>query len=119
MAEHLPALMEETAVEAKSRDERCRTCQGTGRITKDDVELECTRCEGKGTVHILGSVDRLKLVFDTFGLTGKAGGPLVAIDLRGKPGKGESLADLAGSLDGIVTGTGRIKDDDAGSEPVQ
>lgn len=117
MAEHLPALMEETAVEAKSRDEKCRTCAGTGKITKDEMEIECARCDGVGTIHILGSVDRLKMVFDTFGLTGGKGGPMVNIDLRGKPGKGESLADLAGSLDGIVSGSARVRDD--GSEPIQ
>lgn len=117
MAEHLPALMEETAVEAKSRDERCSTCKGTGKLTqKDEAETECARCVGTGVVHVLGSVERLKMVFDTFGLTGGKGGPMVNIDLRGKPARGESLADLAGSLDGIVSGSARVRDD-ADEEP--
>lgn len=111
MAEHLPALMEETAVEAKSRDEQCRTCRGSNPACKD--------CGGTGTVHVLGSVERLKMVFDTFGLTGGKGGPMVNIDLRGKPARGESLADLAGSLDGIVSGSARVRDDADEEPPVQ
>lgn len=136
MAEHLPDVMEQTIIDAKSRDVTCERCSGVGKIldtaataaakreanergeeVTEEFTKECPKCKGKGTIYELGNAERLKIVFDTFGLTGGKGGPMVNIDLRGKPGKGETLADLAGSLDGIVSGTARIRAED--SEPVQ
>ncbi len=52
---------------------------------------------------MLGDIDRLKLIFDTFGLTGKGGGVNVNLDLR-KTDVPESLGDLAQSLGPILEG---------------
>jgi hypothetical protein len=72
--QHLPDLMEQSAIDARSRMEPCRRCDETGAIFegKDDdkVSKVCPSCHGEKQVYIPGEVDRLKLVFETFGLIG-------------------------------------------------
>ncbi len=63
----IPQVMEDTAKAALSRDETCVNCEGSGK--RDD--RMCRDCRGKGTVHILGDLTCLKLVYATMGLTGK------------------------------------------------
>ncbi len=67
MSRYLPGLMKQTAEDAMSRDETCVDCDGTG---KRDGRM-CRGCRGKGTVHILGDLTCLKLVYETMGLTGR------------------------------------------------
>jgi len=99
-ARHLPDLMEQVAVDAKSRDERCRTCKGTGKL---DEDKPCPTCDGLGTVYVLGNAERLKLIFETFQLTGKGGGVAVNLDLR-KVAASETLEDLASTMGKVLEG---------------
>ena len=64
---HIPQVMEDTALNALSRDETCFRCEGSGRRNG----RMCRHCRGKGTVHILGDLTCLKLVYETMGLTGR------------------------------------------------
>ena len=108
-AQHLPDLMEQTAVDAKSKWETCRTCKGTGHVTdKEGGQITCSKCETSGQpgkVYVLGDADRLKLIFETFGLTGKGGGLNVNLDLRRPPEPHESMSALSESIAPILEGT--------------
>ena len=58
-AQHLPAIMKSTCQDALSQTNTCPTCGGEGKAR--------------------GSIDNRKLIFESAGLTGKRGAPLVAI----------------------------------------
>lgn len=121
-ANHLPDLMEQTAIDARSRDERCKACKGKGTVLDqksmaagkkealargeeftDEIWVECGTCSGGGTVHVLGDTDRLKMMFDTFGLTGKERGLNVNLDLRNTRSD-EDLTTLAASIAPVLEG---------------
>jgi len=80
MSEHLPQVLEDVAVDAKSKYVMCETCGGEGEISdkKGKNERVCPTCKGKGEVRKVGDSDSRKLVFESIGLTGKRG-PMVAI----------------------------------------
>lgn len=107
---HIPRLMEEAAVQAGEHEEMCRACRGTGRVNptkalaEGESAPECVTCMGTGRVVVAGDLDRLKLVFDTFGLTAK-GGLSVNLDLRRPQEQAEDLADLSASVAPIIEGT--------------
>lgn len=129
-ASHLPALMEQVAVDAKSKTEECFPCGGTGKIldsvadTKAKKEAEergeehepitkvCGVCKGNGTIYIPGEVERLKLVFDM--IEPRVKGPAINIDLSNHE-KSERLEDLASSVSGIVDGTAKEVSDEDGA----
>jgi hypothetical protein len=112
----LPGLMEETAQNAQNKTYPCADCDGTGQVPgrpayklgkSGEGEVRgtklCKTCHGEGKVTIRGDIDCLKLVFETFQLTGKSGQPMVNLDLRTiKPH--ESMADLSASIAPILNG---------------
>lgn len=98
-AKHLPDLMEQAAIDAKSRWEDCKHCGGAGSIG-DKV---CERCSGKGEVYVLGDTSRLKMVFETYGLTAKSGAVNI-LNVASPPSSSETLPALAGSLSSIIEG---------------
>lgn len=100
-ARHLPAIMEQTAQNAQDRWEDCARCSGTGKRDTPDGVIDCGCVDGK--VFIRADETSLKLMFDTFGLTGKSSGVNVNLDLR-HTDKPESLGDLAASLGPIIEG---------------
>lgn len=106
-ADHLPDLMEQSAMDARSRWEDCATCQGTGKIIKDKVEMVCPVCHGVKKLYIPGEVERLKLVFDVHGLIGKNSGLNLNFDMREIKGS-ENLEDLADSIGPLLNGEGSI-----------
>jgi hypothetical protein len=106
-AQHLPEIIEQVAVDAKSRDQRCSVCNGTGEITSTigkRKSRKCVTCDGRGTKYVLGDIDRLKLLFETFGLSGKSGGLNVNLDLRKIP-EHESMSDLSESIAPLLEGS--------------
>jgi len=124
-AQHLPDIMEETAVAAKSHDKKCSACKGKGNVPdyalmakgKKEAEergeeftevltLPCDICDGKGTVRVAGDLERLKITLETFELLGKRAGLNLNLDLR-KVDAHESLGDLASSLGPILEGNTR------------
>ncbi|HWV46546.1 MAG TPA: hypothetical protein VN039_11100 [Nitrospira sp.] len=133
-AQHLPEIMEQVAIDAKHSATKCETCAGSGEIVVYDhaaiekarsvvgentangfvsdpemVKLaegrgKCAICGGRGEVVRLADPEKVKLVFDTFGLTGKGGGVAVNLDLRKLDGA-DDLGELAGSLGTILEGS--------------
>src|SRR5215831_17410192 len=101
----LPWLMEQAAIDAESKWEPCEKCEGKGSVKgKDDEAKPCDKCAGKGEVYKLGDIERLRLVFETQGLRGKAGAGMQGLDITNPPGAHESLHELSGSLAGILEG---------------
>ena len=90
MSQHVPDIMEDVAIDAKSRNDVCPQCDGVGSVLRDQevkvegeavqvrkVPSECPKCKGKGYVRTAGDKDARKLVFESNGLIGKA--PLIAV----------------------------------------
>lgn len=105
-ANHLPDLMEQAAIDARSRHELCMRCEGKGEVEgqkKGDPRKVCPICKGEGEVYVPGEVERLKLLFETFNLTSKSAGVQVNIDQRKM--SDETLEDLAQSVAPIIEGT--------------
>src|SRR5882724_1160471 len=76
MAMHLPAIMEETALAARVRNEPCPRCKGRNpkRVRLKNLKFgACPKCDGLGTIRVDADPERLKLVFNTFGLTAANG----------------------------------------------
>jgi hypothetical protein len=87
VAARLPKVMEDTALDAESKYEVCDRCDGEGSVERtrlvDDVMTtvseSCPRCKGAREIRIAGDAKARDQVFEMVGLTGKAQGPLVAI----------------------------------------
>lgn len=98
MSAHVPQVLEDVAVDAKSQLVPCPSCKGAGKLTQQrqvvlegvlvmdesgkrplmtTVEEKCWTCEGVGKLRKVGDADARKLMFDTLKLTGQKG-PLVA-----------------------------------------
>src|SRR5882672_2815962 len=107
-SQHLPDLMEQVAIDAKSRTESCTACHGTGVVRRDKKTEICSSCHGLKEIYVPGEVERQKLVFETFGLIGKNGGPLVHLDLR-RTDQSEGLEELSQSVAGILDGSGKME----------
>lgn len=78
MAAHLPQVMEDTAIDAKSTEVLCPICSGTGSVADDESAVACKECNGKGSVRRPGDQNARKLIFESAGLTGKG----IQIDAR-------------------------------------
>ena len=100
-AHKIPDIMQQVADDALHRWDDCARCQGTGKVDSDKGIVDCGCVNGK--VFIPASPENIKLMFDTFGLTGKSSGVNVNLDLR-KTDAPESLHDLASSLGPILEG---------------
>jgi hypothetical protein len=77
MMGHMPDLMEDVAVDGKSKVVTCDLCQGKGRLTGQEVnkikDPICPSCHGDGSIRINGDKDARLLAFETVGLR-KSGG---------------------------------------------
>ena len=116
MAKRLPDVMEQVAIDATGKDVECIECHGAGELirkvnvgTEDEAEEtdRCNACQGTGKVYQMGDTDRLKLLFETFDLTGKRGAG-VNIDLR-KIVATEDLSELSQSIAPLLEGSGEMK----------
>lgn len=96
MSEHAPQVMEDVAIDAKSRIVECPTCGGSGEVSsvvkgeKEDEEEEpsvetsvCGTCDGSGKLRKIGDIDARKLMFETLGLTNKGKGAMVNVNVNG------------------------------------
>jgi hypothetical protein len=96
-ANHIPDLMEDIAIDAKSKLQYCTRCDGKGIVTdlvedaggSDDfarsakserggIERMCPMCKGVGEVRVAGDRTARDLVYESIGLIGRKG-PMVAI----------------------------------------
>ena len=124
-AAHLPDLMEQVMVDAKSVTASCPDCQGTGEVlgpkSEDGAEavatIPCSSCGGAGEHYIPGDIDRLKLALETFQLVGAKPSVAVNFDMSGS-GRGEGLGDLATSVSTILEGNAQRAVNYASEEPL-
>lgn len=135
-ADHIPDIMEQTAEDAKHRDIECVHCKGKGQTKVYDykkidearallaeniglqresdpaVELlaqgkqTCAKCGGKGTVTLKGDIEKLKVIFDTFGLTAKGGGLALNVGFNATVNvPQQTLGELSKDVAPIMEGT--------------
>jgi hypothetical protein len=90
MYKHVPEILEDTAIDAKSSTKTCWKCNG-GRVNAEGDD--CLECNGSGQVRVVGDKDARGYVFDIAGLSRK-GGPLIAQQFNVSGGSMESLETL-------------------------
>ena len=81
MMRHVPQVMEDTAIDAKSRSECCPRCDGKKVIydgKEDRKGRQCPLCRGNGEVRVVGDKVARDLIFDSIGEK-KAQAPKIAI----------------------------------------
>jgi hypothetical protein len=122
MSAHVPQVLEDVAIDSKSKEVTCPNCEGSKVVavteivedpdTKKKVVLQklddegrgvwkkCLVCDGAGTIRQVGDTDSRKLLFETMKLTGNRG-PLVAIqqNMGGAPTMEDSMASVRDVLD--------------------
>lgn len=115
VSRHVADVMEATAIDAKSSDEKCLDCDGEGAsiITvgagKSAVQKAqvCRACRGSGSVRIKGDIENRRIIWDQTGLIRKGAFMNQNINLGGAPV--ESFENLIGKASEII---------DAPAEPV-
>ena len=82
LANRFPAIAADIGEDARSRDEACPVCQGTGSLPMPaleaaaDAELDaagCRACKGSGTMRVMGDKHARDMVANLLGLGQKAG----------------------------------------------
>lgn len=80
MAKHMPSLMEDMAIDARSQNRPCPRCDGLKRLELEDgSSRDCPTCKAKGEVQIPGDKDARNAALQVWGLAGKKAAPVVAI----------------------------------------
>lgn len=77
MMNHVPQVLEDVAIDAKSKTEPCPRCDASGLEPNTD-ETPCKLCRGQGEVRVKGDDTARQLLFEAQGLKGKKA-PTVAI----------------------------------------
>lgn len=108
MARHVPEVLEDVAIDAKSKQVPCEVCKATGisQTSMEGLPENCKRCDGKGEYRVPGDASARKLVFDAMGLTGKSG-PLIdmrSINVTGAEDVEESLKAAKALLSPVIEG---------------
>jgi len=104
MMGHMPDIMEDVAIDSKSKYVTCNDCQGKGVLYGREVnkikDPICPACHGDGTIRLLGDKDARLLAFETVGLK-KGGGVgfvnVVNVNKGGVP----SIEDQVANVDKI------------------
>ena len=103
MYDHVPEILEDTAIDAKSVERTCWKCFGEGEVKKDkDTLVICPECAGSKRLRKPGDSDARKLVFETAGLAGKRG-PSTAIQLN-VAGGGVTIEDVSKKTEEVLSG---------------
>jgi len=102
MMGHLPEVMEDTIIDAKSRMVDCPDCQGKGKIEQERRGLPsmviCKSCYGDGRVRLIGDKGSRELVFESVGL--KRGGMQITQNVNiGEPSHEDEVKELERVLD--------------------
>lgn len=104
MMGHMPEIMEDVAVDSKSKVVVCDMCQGEGRLHDKKVNnIEdpiCPECHGDGKVRLLGDKDARLLAFETVGLK-KGGGILVGVNIDNRKGGVPAMEDQISNVEKI------------------
>ena len=97
MFQHIPQIMEDTAIDSKSKLKMCPMCEGKGKSGEQD----CMECEGTGRVRVAGNTEARKIVFESAGLIGKKG-PLFALQQFNNLDGSESFEELVGATQKVL-----------------
>ena len=104
MMGHMPDIMEDVAIDSKSRTVTCDMCQGKGvlhdkKVNNIDKPI-CPECHGDGSVRLMGDKDARLLAFETVGL--KKGGGIGQVNvLNVNKGGVPSMEDQIASIDKV------------------
>lgn len=74
---HTPAIIEDMAIDARSRNDMCTQCGGTG-IDKETTGA-CAKCSGRGTIRVVGDAQSRAKLLDVTGLTSRDRGTVVNV----------------------------------------
>lgn len=115
MMGHLPEIMEDVAIDSKSRIVLCNRCQGEGKLYGETLNrMEdpiCPDCHGDGKVRLLGDKDARNLTFETVGLK-KTGGINVNVAQVNNPGGVPSLEEQVANVDKVFDAEFTIMEED-------
>lgn len=81
---HMPDVLEDIAIDSKSKWIPCTICDGEGQLHVDDPEtgepmdMMCAECKGAGGERLAGNNDARKIFMELSGLTKR--GPAIAIN---------------------------------------
>jgi len=108
MMGHLPDIMEDVAVDSKSRMVTCDKCQGEGKLygqTINRVEDPiCPDCHGDGVIRVQGDKDARLLTFETVGLRKGSVGQVNVLNVnKGIPSMEDQIASLDKVFDADYT----------------
>lgn len=82
LANRFPAIAADIGEDARSRDESCPVCQGSGALPSVDLEnasdseldaAQCKACKGSGSIRVMGDKHARDMVANLLGLGQKAG----------------------------------------------
>lgn len=101
MMGHMPDIMEDVAVDGKSRTVTCYMCQGIGKLEGQEVNKVknpiCPECHGDGIVRLKGDKDARMLAFETVGLR-KSGTAINNVNMlnfnKGLPSMEDQISDI-------------------------
>lgn len=110
MMNHMPQVMEDTAVDAKSRNVPCSNCDGSGKVDKSSgkntagmgkqLEGVCPECHGDGKVRIIGDKDSRALAFESAGLRKTAPQQNMQVNIGGQlPSLEQMVADAEAAIE--------------------
>jgi hypothetical protein len=115
MSAHVPQVMEDVAIDAKSKVVTCANCEGAKVIAVTEIVEEegkrpqvvqklddegrpmwkkCLVCDGVGKLRQVGDKASREILFETMRLTGGRGGPQVQVNV----GAGQAMEDTVASV---------------------
>jgi len=116
VARHIPDIMEDTAVDARSETVECWVCDGDGKITKGKGKARftvvCAECQGKGEVRVRGDIENRKLIWESTGLINRRG-PLATTNINFGGAPIESFEALVGKAGEIIDAFAQEVSDDS------
>lgn len=95
----IPTISGDMVQDARSTMVCCPRCDGHGKVTHKDVEVDCPQCEGSGKIRKAGDKETRKQIFEAVGITGKKAG----INVFTGPVSVESVIDDLDRSDSIET----------------
>lgn len=120
MTQHVPQVMEDVAIDAKSKEVTCPNCEGAKQIAVTEIVddekgkkiivqkldeegvpvwKKCLVCDGAGIVRQVGDENSRKLLFESLRLTGRGSGQMVQVNVGGAAAMEDTMASVRNVLD--------------------
>jgi len=101
---HVPQVMEDVAIDSKSRTVVCVRCNGDGKLHTELVNnmlhSVCPDCHGDGKIRIIGDKDSRNLLYESMGLRkGNQVNQNMNINLGGMPSMEDVIMDAEKAMD--------------------